>query len=329
MAFRIARSISRRMVAMSAMMINISGGDLTQRLPVESGDEIGQAATHFNAFVEKLQSQIGNMIGSAKTLRSSAMKLSSDRSNLADKGKVKLCVATSAAATSSAMNNMADSTEQMNHNIKMVAQAVQEMTCSINAISENAEQAASVAADAAELSLASNHSIGQLGTAAHEIGKVIETIQDIAEQTNLLALNATIEAARAGDAGKGFAVVATEVKELAKQTADATEDIRVRIEGIQTSASEAVESIGKISKVIEEVNHVSTTIAAAVEEQSVTTMEIAQNVNNTSNAAELVSTGVAESATACEEINVDITLTGSELTKVSNEIQTLVEQFTV
>ena len=188
--------------------------------------------------------------------------------------------------------------------------------------------------------------IGQLGSAADEIGKVIEVIQDIAEQTNLLALNATIEAARAGDAGKGFAVVATEVKELAKQTADATEDIRSRITGIQGSTQEVVHSIDEISKVIAEVNSVSTTIAAAVEEQSVTTKEIAKNVAQTSEAASTISTGVAESASASEEITRSITEvdtaakstasaatltkeTGTSLSSLAGELQGLVGKFNV
>ena len=164
-----------------------------------------------------------------------------------------------------------------------------------------------MAGTAAGLAGDGNAKIGELGTAATEIGKVIEVIQDIAEQTSLLALNATIEAARAGDAGKGFAVVATEVKELAKQTAAATEDIRRRIEGIQTSTGQAVRSIGEITEVIKKVNEVSRTIASAVEEQSITTKEIAKNVAETSTAAQTVARGVAESASVTREIARNIT----------------------
>ena len=220
------------------------------------------------------------------------------------------------------------------------------MTASITEIAKNAEHASTVAGNAAQLVEVSNTNIGQLGQAANEIGNVIETIHDIAEQTNLLALNATIEAARAGDAGKGFAVVATEVKELAKQTADATEDIRRRIEGIQSSTGEAVDSIGQISKVIQQVNDVSSTIASAVEEQSITTKEIAQNVTQTSDASQTVSIGVAESASATQEITRNIAqvdraaretalgasrtqTAGTELSKLSEELQTLVGKFRV
>ena len=155
------------------------------------------------------------------------------------------------------MQGMASGTEEMSANVKTVAAAVEEMTASISEVAKNAEHAAQIAGEASNLAQTSNQNIGQLGEAADAIGKVIETIQDIAEQTNLLALNATIEAARAGDAGKGFAVVANEVKDLAKQTAEATEDIRHRIEGIQSSTGLAVTSIGNISEVIAKVNEVS------------------------------------------------------------------------
>jgi methyl-accepting chemotaxis protein len=171
-------------------------------------------------------------------------------------------------------------------------------------------------------------------------------IQDIAEQTNLLALNATIEAARAGEAGKGFAVVATEVKELAKQTASATEDIRRRIESIQASTGETVAAIGEIGHVIQQVNDVSRTIASAVEEQSITTREIASNVAQSAAAADTVAKGISESATATQEITQSIAAVneaalqtaqgatntqaaGSELTRLSEQLQGLVGQFRI
>lgn len=152
----------------------------------------------------------------------------------------------------------------------------------------------------------SNIQIAELGTAADEIGSVVDVIQSIAEQTNLLALNATIEAARAGEFGKGFAVVATEVKELAKQTGDATIDIRHRIEAIQGATGKAVDSIGEITTVIREVSDVSRQIAAAVEEQTVTTAEIAQNIATTAASTDAVSNGIVESAAASQEITANI-----------------------
>lgn len=323
-------------------------GDLTKRLKVQSDDEIGELATWFNTFIEKLQGIIRQVATNTKTLAGSSTELSATATQMASGAEQttgqSATVASAAEQMSANMTTMASSTEEMSSNVKVVASAVEEMTASISEVAKNAEQAASVAHSAAQLAEASNSRIGELGLAADEIGKVIEVIQDIAEQTNLLALNATIEAARAGDAGKGFAVVATEVKELAKQTATATEDIRRRIEGIQDSTGGAVKSIGEISEVIAKVNEVSRTIASAVEEQTITTKEIAQNISQTSTAAESVSKGVSESASASREISQNIagvdqaakqtaqgasqTQTASqELSRLAETMQALVSQF--
>ncbi|MBN2581322.1 MAG: Cache 3/Cache 2 fusion domain-containing protein [Pirellulales bacterium] len=313
-------------------------------------DETEEISAWFNTFMGKLCRIIRQVAGSTKTLASSSTELSTTATQLASGAEETTnqssTVASAAEELATNMNNMAASTEQMNANVKTVASATEQMTASISEIAKNAEKASSVASNASTMAQSSNQTIGQLGNAADEIGKVIEVIQDIAEQTNLLALNATIEAARAGDAGKGFAVVATEVKELAKQTADATVDIRNRIQGIQTSSGEAVDSISQISEIIQQVNEISRTIASAVEEQSITTKEIAQNIVQTAQAAETVSVGVAQSATASKEITRNITgvdqaakqtaeganqtqTAGVELSKVSEQLQTLVNQFKV
>lgn len=215
-------------------------------------------------------------------------------------------IAAAAEEMTASMKGVSSSTEEIAGNIKTVAAAVEEMTASIGEIARNAEQASVAAGNAAQLAQSSEQNIGQLGRAADEIGQVIAVIQDIAEQTNLLALNATIEAARAGDAGKGFAVVATEVKELAKQTADATEDIRAKILGIQTSSNQAVQSIGQISDAIVNVNNVSKTIAAAVEEQSITAKEIARSVAQTSTAVASVSNGIVQAAGVSQQVASDV-----------------------
>ena len=303
-----------------SQVLNLAAeGDLTQVYAVAEADEdtkevhatFSEIATAVNSMCSNLREVISSVAENANVLDSTSDELSETATKLAQgAGETTTQSATvSSAAEEMAINmtNMAASTEQMTSNVKTVAAAVEEMTASIGEIAKNAEQASSVASDAANLAESSNQTIGQLGTAADEIGKVIEVIQDIAGQTNLLALNATIEAARAGDAGKGFAVVATEVKELAKQTADATEDIRNRIEGIQGSTQDVVTSIGEISDVISQVSNVSQTIASAVEEQSITTKEISRNVTQTSDAASTVSTGVAESASASKEITKSIT----------------------
>ena len=343
---------------LSFVMAEIANGDLTQNYEVAEADADTQStwstfndiATQVNTMCTNLREVMTLMMNNAGTLATSSEELTGTAGKLeagaGDTMTQSASVSSAAEEMSINMKNMAASTTQMTSNVQAVSSAIGEMTDSISEIAKNAEQASSVADNAAKLAESSNETIGQLGSAADEIGKVIEVIQDIAEQTNLLALNATIEAARAGDAGKGFAVVATEVKELAKQTADATEDIRSRITGIQGSTQEVVHSIDEISKVIAEVNSVSTTIAAAVEEQSVTTKEIAKNVAQTSEAAATISTGVAESASASEEITRSITEvdtaakstasaatltkeTGTSLSSLAGELQGLVGKFNV
>ena len=347
-----AKNIVRPLLAITEGLKDIAQGegDLTKRLKADSKDEVGELAGWFNTFLEKLQGIIKQIAGNAKTLAGSSTELSATASQLASGAEETTnqssTVASAAEEMATNMNNMAAATEQMTVNVKTVASATEQMTASISEIAKNAEQASTVAGNAAAMAQSSNQTIGQLGNAADEIGKVIQVIQDIAEQTNLLALNATIEAARAGDAGKGFAVVATEVKELAKQTAEATEDIRGRIEGIQSSTGQAIKSIGLISDVIQQVNEISRTIASAVEEQSITTKEIAQNVVQTSHAAETVSVGVTQSAMASKEITQNIAgmdqaakqtaqgaaqtqIAGVELSKLAEELQALVGQFQV
>lgn len=348
----LTRLITRPVLATVAMLKDIAQGegDLTKRLEARSHDEIGELAEWFNLFVEKIQRTIRQMSGDATTLAGASTQLSATATQLASGAEEttnqSASVAAAAEEMSTSMNNIAAASEEMSTNVKVVASSVEQLTASISEVARSAEQAASVASNAAQLAGVSNEKIGQLGTAADQIGKVIEVIQDIAEQTNLLALNATIEAARAGEAGKGFAVVATEVKELAKQTAIATEDIRKRIEGIQSTTGDTVKAIGQISEVIHRVNEVSRTIASAVEEQSITTKEIAQNMAQTSSAAMLVSKGVTETASASQEITRNLVgvdqaakqsaqgaaqtqVAGRELAELAGQLQTMVSQFRV
>lgn len=350
LAFIITRGIVGPLLKSVTFAETVAGGNLTERVDIDQADEIGDLAKALNGMAENLQDVMRNITENSKTLAGASTELSSTATQLASGAEEttnqSATVAAAAEEMSTNMNNMAASSEQMTTNVKTVASATEEMTASIGEVAKNAENAAEVAANAAQLAESSNQTIGQLGNAADEIGKVIEVIQDIADQTNLLALNATIEAARAGDAGKGFAVVATEVKELARQSAEAAGDIRRRIEGIQSSTGEVVHSIGQISEVIGQVNEVSKTIASAVEEQSVTTREIAKNVTETSDAAGVVSTGVAESASASQEITRTISgvdeaakqtaqgasqtqTAGQELSKIAEQLQTMVGQFKV
>jgi methyl-accepting chemotaxis protein len=299
----VARTFSRPIHAVVGFLGRVATGDLREDVPpalCSRGDEVGQLARGLQEMVLGLRTLVGNLTANTGLLSQCAAALSDTARQLANGAdqttQQSNSVATAAEEMSANMNCVAESTEQMSANVRVAASAVDDLTASITQVARNAEQAASVAGAAAGLADDGNARIAELGAAASEIGKVIEVIQDIAEQTSLLALNATIEAARAGDAGKGFAVVATEVKELARQTAAATEDIRCRIEGIQSSTGLAVRSIGEITEVIKKVNDVSRTIAAAVEEQGATTREIARNVAATSTAAQTVARGVVESA---------------------------------
>jgi methyl-accepting chemotaxis protein len=349
----ISRSISMPLASAGAYLEEVGHCNLKEDIArelLDRRDEIGVLARGVDRAVTSLRDLIGGMTQNSRTLASASTELAATAAQLAGGAQETTTqsgqVAAAAEQMATNMTSMAGSTEEMSTNIKVVASAVEQLTASITEVAKSAEQAASVANNAAELVNASNTQIGTLGNAADEIGKVIEVIQDIAEQTNLLALNATIEAARAGEAGKGFAVVATEVKELARQTAGATEDIRKRIEAIQGSTGGAVKSIGDIREVINRVNELSRTIASAVEEQSITTKEIARNVAESSSAAQTVARGVAESAAASQEITRTIAgvdqaakqsaegasqtqNAGRELSTMAEHFQSLVGQFRV
>jgi len=344
----IALSISRPLSGCVAFAEAMAAGDLTRTQNVTRRDEIGQLVAALNSMGANLRQMFANIVENTQALAGSASELSATATQLAGGAEETTnqsnAVAAAAEEMSANMNSVAASTEQMSANVRVVASAVEELTSSITEVARSAEQAAGVANTAAGLADDGNARITELGAAATKIGNVIEVIQDIAEQTSLLALNATIEAARAGDAGKGFAVVATEVKELAKQTAAATEDIRRRIEEIQTSTGHAVRAIGEITEVIKTVNEVSRTIASAVEEQSITTREIAKNVAETSTAAQTVARGVAESASVTREIAKNISevdtaarqtsqgatvaqAASSKVSDVSEQLHALVGQF--
>jgi len=203
--------------------------------------------------------------------------------------------------TASQANTVSAAAEQVSQNIQTVSAGAEEMSVSIREIAKNASEAARVAASAVSVAAATNTTVGKLGESSAEIGNVIKVITSIAQQTKLLALNATIEAARAGEAGKGFAVVANEVKELAKETAKATEDISLKIEAIQTDTRGAVAAIGQISGIINQINDIQNTIASAVEEQTATTSEIGRNVAEGANGANEIASNISGVATAARD----------------------------
>ena len=349
-AFYVASTITSPIVRASEFAREIASGRLLNRCEVKATGEVGKLIDSMNEMRDSLRNMICKLTSNVSTLSNSSTQLSEAANNLsegADQTTTQSSTVNSATAEmSTCMTNVSDSTSQMSGHVITVAAAVEEMTASITDVAENADRAAGVVSEAARLTEVSNDKVGQLGNAADEIGKVIEVIQDIAEQTNLLALNATIEAARAGDAGKGFAVVATEVKELARQTSEATDDIAKRIKAIQESTGEAITAIGDIEGVIRNVSEVSRTIASAVAAQQETSQEIAKTVNETTSAVQTVSAGIADSSTACQEITenmqkVDeaarntssgaaVTRTaGSALLTIAEELREIVSQFAV
>jgi methyl-accepting chemotaxis protein len=231
--------------------------------------------------------------------------------------------------TSNQASVVSAAAEQVTRNLQSVAISTEEMTASIKEIAKNASDAASVATSAVRTAETTNATVTKLGESSAEIGQVIKVITSIAQQTNLLALNATIEAARAGEAGKGFAVVANEVKELAKETAKATEDISRKIEAIQVDTRGAVEAIGQISGVITQINDISNTIASAVEEQTATTNEIARNVTEAARGGSQVAeniTAVAQATKSTAAGAANTQSAGGQLSSIAAELQKLVGQ---
>ena len=303
-------------------------GDLTKRIEIKSGDEIAELAGWFNNFLQKLQLIIKKITDNAALVENSSNNLS-DIAGVMSNGAGETSsrsnnVSTSAEEMSFNLNSVAASMEESSTNASMVATAVEEMSSTIDEIAKNAEKARSISDQAMHKADDTSGQMDSLGQAAQGIGKVLETITEISEQVNLLALNATIEAARAGEAGKGFAVVANEIKELAKQTSEATLEIKEKIANIQGRTGDAVKGITEITGVITDVNGIVATIAAAVEEQSVATREIALNIAQASEGIQEVNKNINESSSVAAEITQDIavvTQSSSEMANSSDQVR--------
>jgi methyl-accepting chemotaxis protein len=285
-------------------------GDLTQRLSVESKDEIGQMAGWFNTFISKLHDIVRNISDYFETVSASASQLlvisRQMDDGVRDMGDKSGTVARAADEMSQNMNSVAAACEQASTSVERVASAMDGMNQTVAEIGKSSDKARTVTSRAVDEARQASSKVDSLGQAAAEITKVTQVITDISDQTNLLALNATIEAARAGDAGKGFAVVANEIKELARQTAEATKGIKLEIEGIQSSTAETVSDISRIADVIGEVDDIVSSIAAAVEEQTTATAEIAENVVQASAGITEANQNVAQSSAFSAEIASDI-----------------------
>ena len=338
-AFLVSRGITGPVGAMTGAMNRLADGDLEAHIPAtENRDEIGEMAKAVQVFkdnairVKRMEAEQAEQKKRAEEERRAAMHQLADSfessvggvihtvtSAVAELQAASEQMASTANEGSAQATTVASASEQASANVETVASAAEELSSSIAEIGRQVAQSSQIAGGAVQQAHDTNAKIQGLAQAASKIGEVVDLITDIAEQTNLLALNATIEAARAGDAGKGFAVVASEVKNLANQTAKATEEIGAQISGVQGSTQDAVTAIGAIGKTIEEVDSIASTIASAVEEQSAATQEIARNV-------EQASTGTHEVSANIVSVNEAANATGAAATQIRNSATELSEQ---
>ena len=306
----------------------MAAGDLTQTMDVDQKDEIGMLAQSLNDMAKNLRrmfAEIRDGVVSVDDSSSQLAAISNQMTSGAESTATRSAqVAAAAEEMSANQNSIAAAMEEASVNVNMVASAAEEMNATITEIAQNSSKAIEITSKAVQQSQEASDRVNELGRAADEINKVTEAITEISEQTNLLALNATIEAARAGEAGKGFAVVANEIKDLAKQTAMATLDIKNKIQGIQQATGVTVKEINEISAVIADVDQIVGTIASAVEEQSATTREIASNVSQASQGIIEVNENVAQSSAVSSEIAADIATvneSANEMNTASNQVK--------
>ncbi len=318
------RSITRPFGSIDRFANAIADGDLTRSLSIGRKDEVGQLAKTLNGMNVRLGKMVTGMVNGVGEMSASSADLAGVGRQMAGRAAGMAEKTDSLAAAteemSANMNSVAAASEEASTNLKMVSAATEQMTATVDEIARNSDNARSLVHDAVRQVQGASDKVTTLGRAATEIGEVTDVITDISEQTNLLALNATIEAARAGEAGKGFAVVANEIKELARQTPEATSDIRKKIEKIQHSTSETVREIGGISDVIHNVNDVVSLIATAVEEQSATTREIAANIANAAIGIGDVNANVAQSSTVAADLAEDISALNESAADISKNI---------
>jgi methyl-accepting chemotaxis protein len=316
----IARLVSAPLRRVQAVLAGLADGDLTGEPNVDSRDEIGQMAGALKRAAASLRHTITTMAASASALAAATTELSSTNAQIS--GQAQESAAQTAIVASAA--------DTVSSNVQTLAAGADEMQAAIGEIASNAGLAARVASDAVTTVANTTATIAQLGESSIGISEVLRVITSIAEQTNLLALNATIEAARAGEAGKGFAVVAGEVKELAQQTAAATEDIAKRVTAIQTSSGEATAAVDDIREIISKINDYQATIAAAVEEQTATTAEMQRNVNEAAHGSTeiAVNIGAVAASTDATRDGVDAgQATIAQLAQMSTDLQDLVGRF--
>jgi methyl-accepting chemotaxis protein len=304
----------------SAVLDGVADGNLTASVGPTHGDEVGRMAAALDRANERTRAVVQRFAESTSTLARVSERTSAINADIAAR-----------AGASSAQTDLVSSTSgDVSANVQTVAASTDEMRTSIAEIATSSSRAATVAAEAVNAAQATNETVARLGISSTEISNVVKAITAIAEQTNLLALNATIEAARAGEAGKGFAVVAGEVKDLAQETAHATEDITRRVQAIQADTGNAIEAIGQILEVVHEISNYQQTIAAAVEEQTASASEISRSIAEAAQGAATIAenmAGLSGAATATSSGIQDSQNATAEINRTSSELQELVGQF--
>ncbi|MBL8929508.1 MAG: methyl-accepting chemotaxis protein [Kineosporiaceae bacterium] len=316
LATLVVRGATRPLGRASQVLQAAADGDLSQRMEYARADEFGVLATNLNHTLERLDSVVGGVARTARALSVASGELSRSNTHMSSQAQTVSDQAALAATTA----------DQVSTNVQTVAAGAEQMGASIREIATSAGEAARVSQEAVGAAHTASETVAELGRSSAEIGNVVNLITAIAEQTNLLSLNATIEAARAGEAGKGFAVVASEVKDLAEQTARATDDISQRIGVLQADATRAVDAISKITDVIGKMSDYSTTIAGAVEEQTATTNEMSRNVAQAAQGAGGIAGNIAEVAEAATRTGTGVhqaQQAATELETLSSQLQSL------